>query len=313
MPYSGARRAVLGASVLSACLAMLALTAPRLEAQDEARASAAARALFQEGVDCVDAGDWACAAERFGQAARLRPSPVILSNQGVALMHVGRLVEASEAFRAVLRDASASEALHADAERYVAEIAPRLGRLTISVEDRGRAWSSSSMARITPPSSGSRPLATRGPTRCGRDATARSSRSPASRSPRERRRPRLEGIPARPVVAEAIVAPRVSDVTDPAVDADLALATPAPTDDGDEIYEQWWLWTIVGVVVVGTAVGVGVGVATSDPGTVLPMGSLGTIDEDVDVQEFRTALLVLSAAACARRALAAPPRASRAG
>lgn len=278
MPYSGARRAVLGASVLSACLAMLALTAPRLEAQDEARASAAARALFQEGVDCVDAGDWACAAERFGQAARLRPSPVILSNQGVALMHVGRLVEASEAFRAVLRDASASEALHADAERYVAEIAPRLGRLTISVEGPREG--------VVIELDGQDHTALVGiPAPC----------DPGAHEVRARRdgeivaQSRVEvtagatattglAIPARPVVAEAIVAPRVSDVTDPAVDADLALATPAPTDDGDEIYEQWWLWTIVGVVVVGTAVGVGVGVATSDPGTVLPMGSLGTID-----------------------------------
>lgn len=33
-----------------------------------------------------------------------------------------------------------------------------------------------------------------------------------------------------------------------------------------EIYEEWWLWTIVGVVAVGIGVGIGVGVATSQPG-----------------------------------------------
>lgn len=47
-------------------------------------------------------------------------------------------------------------------------------------------------------------------------------------------------------------------------------AIDAPIDDGSlpttrapEIYEQWWFWTVVGVVVVGTGVGIGVGVATS--------------------------------------------------
>lgn len=42
------------------------------------------------------------------------------------------------------------------------------------------------------------------------------------------------------------------------------------------IYEEWWLWTIVGVVVVGAAVGVGVGVAVSSeaqaPAGTLPPG-----------------------------------------
>ena len=33
-----------------------------------------------------------------------------------------------------------------------------------------------------------------------------------------------------------------------------------------ELYEQWWFWTVVGVVVVAGAVGVGAGVAASSPG-----------------------------------------------
>jgi hypothetical protein len=42
---------------------------------------------------------------------------------------------------------------------------------------------------------------------------------------------------------------------------------------GGSILEQWWFWTLVGVVVVGTAVGVGVGVGTAGT-TQAPMGTL---------------------------------------
>lgn len=42
---------------------------------------------------------------------------------------------------------------------------------------------------------------------------------------------------------------------------------------GENLAEAWWLWTIVGVVVVGAAVGVGVGVASAPPGRA-PDGTL---------------------------------------
>lgn len=48
---------------------------------------------------------------------------------------------------------------------------------------------------------------------------------------------------------------------------------PAGGGGGGSIFEEWWFWTIVGVVVVGTAVGVGVGVGTSGT-TQAPMGTL---------------------------------------
>jgi len=48
-------------------------------------------------------------------------------------------------------------------------------------------------------------------------------------------------------------------------------------DAGGSILEEWWFWTIVGVVVVGAAVGIGVGVVVgssgptqADPGTLPP-------------------------------------------
>ncbi len=42
---------------------------------------------------------------------------------------------------------------------------------------------------------------------------------------------------------------------------------------GGSVFEEWWFWTIVGAVVVGTAVGVGVGVGTSGT-TQAPTGTL---------------------------------------
>lgn len=54
------------------------------------------------------------------------------------------------------------------------------------------------------------------------------------------------------------------------VDLRGALAAP---DEGDwngerqpELWEQWWFWTVVGVVVVAGGVGIGVGVTSSSPG-----------------------------------------------
>lgn len=259
-------------------------TAPRARAQDDARASAAARALFQEGVTCADAEDWACAAERFTQAARLRASPVILSNQGVALMHLGRFVEASEAFRTVIRDATASAALHADAERYIAEIEPRLGRLALSLEgppDRVEVvvdgQDHTALVGIPAPSDpGAHEVIARRDGEIVARATVEVTAGATAST--------TLSIPPLPVVATVTgTSPSVAaaSVTPSSADSDLdrALAPyPGPSESHHEVYEEWWLWTIVGVVVVGTAVGVGVGVATSNPGTVLPMGSLGVID-----------------------------------
>jgi hypothetical protein len=48
--------------------------------------------------------------------------------------------------------------------------------------------------------------------------------------------------------------------------------TPAEPSGGS-IFEEWWFWTIIGVVVVGAAVGIAVGVAESSPSQA-PNGTL---------------------------------------
>jgi hypothetical protein len=244
---------------------------PAARAQDDARASAQARALFQEGVTCSDAADWACAIDRFGRAYGLRRSPVIGSNYALALMHGGRLVEAVEIFRSVLRDPTASPELQADATHFIAELEPQLGHFTLS---------------ITGPLDGVTVLVD------GHDETSLVGVSTPCDPGEHRVEARRDGV----VIAESSahvdsgasiavdltvperpppdVTPAITDTPPPVA---TILVAPAPPPAAP-IYEQWWLWTIVGVAVVGVAVGVGVGVAYGGDGTTLPMGSLGVID-----------------------------------
>jgi iron complex outermembrane receptor protein len=48
---------------------------------------------------------------------------------------------------------------------------------------------------------------------------------------------------------------------EPAPAAVVSTSKPAPAHT--PVYEKWWLWTVVGVVVAGAAVGIGVGVSQS--------------------------------------------------
>jgi hypothetical protein len=101
---------------------------------DSVRSSAAARALFREGVECADRADWACAVDRHGRAYGLRPSPVIAYNLGMALLAVGRLVEGTEMLVRVSRDEHATSQLRAEARTAADHALPRVGRLTVHVE-----------------------------------------------------------------------------------------------------------------------------------------------------------------------------------
>lgn len=248
-------------------------------AQEDARTSAAARALFQEGVTCSDAGDWACAVERFGRAYALRASPVIGSNYGIALMHVGRSVEASEAFRAVQRDPSAAEPLRSDATQYIAQLDQLIGRLTLhatgpteGVAITVDGHEHTSLLDVPAPCDpGQHTIEAR---RGGEVvASVTVELAPAARSTVELAipEPPPPGVEEPPVVVAPVVAPVVVD--EPA--SDLALETPEPASH-HEVYEEWWFWTVIGVVAVGA--GVTIGVVASQPTTQLPMGSLGTID-----------------------------------
>jgi hypothetical protein len=249
---------------------------------EDAHAAAAARALFHEGVACADARDWACAADRFGRARAVHPSPVILSNHGIALDHLGRLVEASEAFRAVLRDASASPDLRAQASHAVELITPRIGSVTViatgptegvAFSMDGQPLDASLLGVAVPSDPGAHRLEVR---RADAIVVSREVDVAAGRNAR------LElAIPA-PVQRHAVSIGAAMDATldshvtshGPAADP---ICSSVAAASHHEVYDEWWFWTILGVVVVGAGAGVTAAVVTSNEST-LPMGSVGTID-----------------------------------
>lgn len=247
----------------------------RAEAQDDARTTAAARALFQEGVTCADHMDWPCAVDRFGSARAMRASPVILLNYAIALSHVGRIVEASEIYRSLSRDASAPAALRTEASHAVTELEPRFGRILLrvtgSLDDVSLTLDgapvASSMANVAVPGDpGDHVIeAHRGDEVV---ATARVHVESGATGTTEL------VVPAAPRVEVASATDAARALDTPRI---VTVAVPTPVDH-HEVYEEWWFWTILSVAVVGAAVGIGVGVATSSPTTILPSGSLGTID-----------------------------------
>lgn len=90
-----------------------------------------ARAVFAEGLAHSDAGRWSEAADCFRRVLAIRWSAAAAHNLGAALAELGRLVEASEQLRLVVRDAEADAEMRAAAQRTLAAIEPQIGKLTI--------------------------------------------------------------------------------------------------------------------------------------------------------------------------------------
>ncbi len=113
----------------------LAIPAPcAAQGEPGAQETAAARALFEEGVGLADQARWPEAADRFRRSLSMRPSPVVAYNLASALVHLERLVEASELLQSVSRDESAPEEARAAARALLEEVQPRLGRLTVHLD-----------------------------------------------------------------------------------------------------------------------------------------------------------------------------------
>jgi hypothetical protein len=114
-------------------LAWAPIGAATAQAPVDEEATAAARALFEDGVRLADAGDHQQAADRFRRSLQLRRSLVVAYNLASSLVQVGRLVEASEVVRSILRDAEAPARLRAAAQELLDRVTPQIGRLTVHV------------------------------------------------------------------------------------------------------------------------------------------------------------------------------------
>ena len=92
-----------------------------------------ARQLFAEGLQFVEAEDWAGAEDRFRRVLSVKSSHVVSYNLASALRHLGRVTESSELLRVILRDATADATTHDAAQQLLSEIEPLIGSLTIRV------------------------------------------------------------------------------------------------------------------------------------------------------------------------------------
>src|SRR6266851_1883903 len=91
-----------GVSLLVACgLAMAPATA---SADASAADRATARAMAEEGQDALSRGDYRLAEDRFGRADSLIHAPTLLLGLARAQAGLGRVVEAHEIYKRILRE-----------------------------------------------------------------------------------------------------------------------------------------------------------------------------------------------------------------
>ncbi|MCB9601791.1 MAG: tetratricopeptide repeat protein [Sandaracinus sp.] len=114
----------------SFALALVLLTPAAAQPAGDEASTAAARALFAEGVQAAEAGDHAAAADRFQRALTLRWAPPIAYNLAEAQARLGRYVEAIENLHAIERS-NAPDDVKENARLRREALEPNVGRLRI--------------------------------------------------------------------------------------------------------------------------------------------------------------------------------------
>jgi tetratricopeptide (TPR) repeat protein len=124
-------------------VAASALSAPPWALAQESKTDAdraTARALAHEGYEAQKEGRYALAADRFERAEALVDAPTLLLGLARAQAALGKIVEANESYRRILREPLAPGAPHAfaraveDAKREVAGVDGRLAWVTLDVK-----------------------------------------------------------------------------------------------------------------------------------------------------------------------------------
>ena len=248
-------------------VALSAPCAPAIAQQgDDAARSAAARALFQEGLGFLDREEFPEAADRFERALAIRPSAQIAYNLSTALIAMGRLVRASEVLIVATRDGEAPRDVREAAERRRQEILPRIARLTVRTEgDRAEAtveldsramdWAMIGVAIPVDP--GAHELvATRGG-------------EVVAREPFEVE----EAGSAEVTLSFPPVVPTPRETAATFVEPDPAPVVPPPEDESGS---TWWIWAGLGAVVIAGAIVAVVLLAPSEPNAI--EGTAGSVD-----------------------------------
>lgn len=129
-------RALLIVLVLAASASLAsAQCEPEPDVSDQARA--AARQHYTTGIEASTAQRWVEARAAFTRAYDLAPLTPVVYNLATAQAQTGMLVEAAEGYRRFLRRCRSQDTpeLRADAQQLLAGLSPRIGRLTLRVEN----------------------------------------------------------------------------------------------------------------------------------------------------------------------------------
>lgn len=117
------------AQVLAVIVCLAALSSMSAHADEAAEREA--RALFTDGNQRLNAGDFEGALERFQRAYVLFPNPKILLNIGTTYRELGRSAEAANAYARYLEDPAAEPQRRAEVEELLRELDATVGRLRI--------------------------------------------------------------------------------------------------------------------------------------------------------------------------------------
>lgn len=244
------------------------------EAEPDARDVSVARQEFRSGVQAARAGEWATARDHFARSYAINPRASALFNLAGAQVQTGQLVEAAESYREYLgRRSEATAANIAESERVLAELESRIPTITLRIDALApgdevlldeAVLNQLLLGQPMPLNPGEHRLVVR------RDGDAIASETIAATEGARLETSVVAPPPAAPPEPEPLPAVTTPEPTEPAVAPSLAASSDAPSsasvsDESGSVLEQWWLWTIVGVVVVGAAIGVYFAIPPSEP------------------------------------------------
>jgi hypothetical protein len=130
-------RHALAAALLALGLTVGLATASAHAQDADAQATATARALFNEGIQFVEAHDWHNAVDRFRRVYQLRPNGAVRLNLGLALAHDGHVIEGTELLHQAAIDADTTGTVRRQAVAAIPELEAKIGRLTIHADGVG--------------------------------------------------------------------------------------------------------------------------------------------------------------------------------
>ena len=244
-------------------------------AQEDA---AAARALFQRGVEQFRHESFAEALGTFQESYRLNPARSVLFNMAMCLRALDRFVESVETFQQYLDESGddINAQRRALVQRQINQLSVHLGTVRLQVVPAEAAVTID--GNTVPRETRERILL-----RVGEHDVVATAPGYAEARERITVAPRVVADVSLELEADApppvSVAPTPTPVVAPTLDQPPVTEAPGvdisegPGEEGDTdggsrggVHRRWWFWTLIGTVVVaGVATGLGVGLSGDDP------------------------------------------------